>query len=148
MSTVIQKEVILDKSFTFLNDENSDPAIEFGGQTYKKLADLTGKIPFLSDKKHLKEFVRIANFLFTGQEFAIIDDVAAYQKRYRANAGKLTSEYGIYDVSSIKDPFLENGKVIFYAEKKSSGVPYKVICTYPYTDENAECAYTLLPALG
>lgn len=145
MSTIVQTEVISDKKFTLVFDEDGSPAVDFENKHYRKLPELVAKASFLSDPRNLRQFVRIANFLFTGQEFMLIENVAEYQKRYRANAGKLTREYGIYDVSSLKDPYVEKGKAIFFAEKNSSGVPYKVICTYPFDDESAECAYTLLP---
>lgn len=145
MSTIVQTEVIQGKRFAFVYEANGRSAIDYEGTQYRNLDELVKKVPTLADPKNLKQFIRIANFLFTGQEFMLIDDPAEYQKRYRANAGKLTKEYGIYDVSSIKTPYIENGKVIFFAEKNSSGVPYKVICTFPFNSPAAECAYTLLP---
>lgn len=144
--TSIHTEVLQNQQFGFILDDNERPAIEFEGKQYNDMTDLVKAAPALSDPKNLRQFIHIANFLFTGLDFMIIEDnVQEYQSRYRSNAGKLTREYGIYDVSSLREPYLENGKLIFFAEKNSSGVPYKVICTFPFTSQGARCDYTLLP---
>ena len=83
--------------------------------------------------------------MFTGGDFTLIEKPVDYKNHYAQTAGKFTHEYGIYDVSSIRRPFIENGKAVFFAEKNSSGVPYKVFVTFPFNDCNAECSYTLLP---
>lgn len=144
MSTAVHSEMINGQKFNLVWEENDQPAVEYKGHAYNSLAELIAAAPFLAESKYLQHYVRVANFLFTGLDFLVIENAEEYKQRYLRNAGKLTKEYGIYDPSSIKEPYVENGKLIFFAENNSSAVPYKVISTYPY-QKGGSCDYKLLP---
>jgi hypothetical protein len=144
MSSAIHTEMIQDKKFVLVWGSSDQPEIEHEGKTYSSLVDLIADSPFLADSSNLMQYIRIANFLFTGLDFSVIEDAEDYKKRYQANAGKFTREYGIYDASSISKPYVEGNKLIFFAENNSSGVPYKAMSTYPYA-RGGTAEYALLP---
>lgn len=145
MKTTVSTEEIQKQQFTLAFDDSDQPVIEFQGREYSSLTDLVAATPLLSDAKFLPQYTHIANFLLTGIGFMVIDDPVAFRRRYEKNAGKLTPEYGVYDISSIREPYIENGKLIFFAENNASGVPYKV--TSPFPMDGSECSYDLLPRL-
>lgn len=91
--------------------------------------------------------MKVANFLFSGIRFEVIEDISAYVKRY----ARLLAEdpriaaYGNFDVSVIKPPAVKDGMALFYVEEIATGLPYRVQCSYPYTDARQPFVYTLLP---
>lgn len=144
MNSIIQTERIKQHSFTFMYEDGQRPLIEYQGESYDQLTELVKKAAVLSDPHYLRQFIKIANFLLRGLQFDVIEDTADFQQKYQENANNSPPEYGFYDVSSIHAPEVREGDVIFFAEQNTSGVPYRVTCTYPFTGEFAHYAYSLL----
>jgi hypothetical protein len=144
MSAAIHTELVQGKKFVLVWGLSDQPEIEYQGKNYSSLVDLIADAPFLADPSNLLQYIHIANFLFTGLDFSVIEDAEDYKKRYQTSAGKFIREYGIYDVTSISTPYVEGNNLIFFAENNSSGVPYKAVSTYPYA-RGGNSEYALLP---
>lgn len=131
--TVVTTTINVNQSvFNLKFDERiGEPYVEFEGENYADLTKLVNAASFLSDQSNLKSFILIANFLFRGNEFEVIEDIADFQKRYSVIAKRLP-HYGIYDISVVKPPVVKDGLAIFFAEHSTMHVPYRVTCTYPY----------------
>lgn len=146
MNTIVQTEVVNQEKFIFIFEDVKRPSIEYRGVTFYSLAELIQKATFLSDSRYFDQFIRIANFLFRGLEFDVIDDINEFKKRYQENANHTPPEYGVYDITSMVQPVVTEGKALFFVEKNATGIPYRVVCTYPYADEFSEYSYSLFPA--
>jgi len=144
MALTIDSISINNQPFVFKEDEDGQ-VVEYRGKQYKSLTDLVKDAAFLSDAQYLPSFVKIANFIFKGGEFVVIDDVAAFKEKYESLIKHFT-QYGKYETSEIDAPKIDaaKGKAIFFAWRVGSMVPYKVTCTFPYSGPSAEYAYTLL----
>lgn len=134
----INKEV-----FQLKFDEFHNPMVEFHGAVFQSLQELVSKAPVLSDQKNLLPFVKIANFLFRGDEFDVIANIPEFQKRY-ATVTKKVPQYGTYDISVVKNPEVKNGQLIFFAEHSTMHVPYQITCPFPFIGDDAEYRYGLL----
>lgn len=144
MTSIIQQETINNEQFLFIYNENTGQCVEYKGKQYSSLTDLVHDVPFLSDPKNIVAFCKIANFIFRGLEFNFIEDIAKYQKLYHEVFSKILPEYGIYDLTPMQKPKIENGKAVFYVENSGTHVPYHASCTFPFKDKSARYDYELL----
>ncbi len=145
MDNPIQIIKIEDREFALtINGDVS--VIEFEGQSYTDMQHLQDAAQILSDSKHAKEFAAIANFLFTGLEFEIINDPISFKKEYQKIIDVGSNPYGLYDVTQIENAALTNlGTIVFFVQNVVTRVPYKVTCTYPYNGVRPSFSYQLLP---
>lgn len=145
MTILVQTETIQQSSFQLKCEEISGaPLVEYQGKQYCDLTELVKDAGTFNDATYLAEFVRIANFIFKGRQFNVIENISDYQEKYKNVYRNRLSEYGIYDTSEIKEPFLKDGKAIFFVEHSTIHVPFRVICTYPFTGNEAKYSYSLL----
>ncbi len=117
------------------------------------LADLIKEVPELQNKANLIKLVKIANFLYKGTQYEIIEDPEAYIEEYNKIIENENSiyelspyaliRYGIFDVSEIQLPKIKDNQLIFYV---SSKIPYIVKLNYPI-GAHPQITYELLPYL-
>lgn len=144
------------QSLQFLLDEAHSPMIQYESRYYHSFNELINTFPHpLTDD--LKLFAEMANFMFKGDEFSVIDDIEAFKKAYHTQiqrektrfivAEQRLSEYGIFDLSSLHSPRLEAQQFIFFVKNDFNQLPYKVTCTLSSHEQTSHVHYTLLPYL-
>lgn len=144
MTAIMSTVNINQDTFLLKFDQRTNaPTIEFKGKKYTSLEELLNECPTLANGKNLIQFCKIANFLFRGTEFDVIEDIPQFQKRYPV-ISKVLPQYGVFDITAIKPPEIKNGQLVFYAEHSTMHVPYCVTSTYPFKGEDACYSYSLL----
>jgi hypothetical protein len=138
----------------FLN--NQVPTAEFLGQYYTVLWFLVQNVSELSDPSYLKEFSEISNFFWKGIQFQTIDSIEDFQKQYVEQVEleknyqgdvfpyRLT-DYKIFDVSVMHSPLLDSGNLYYYVYHTATGLPYRVVCPFPYVSTSTLVHYQTLP---
>jgi len=119
-------------------------------QTHLSLESVVRTVPSLSEKSELPQLAKAANFLFKGNEFSLIEDPDKYKKNYTKDIESeqelfelplnALSRRGIFDVSEIQPPRMEEDSFIFYVSKT---IPYRVTISVPF-DEQSQVKYELL----
>ena len=132
------------------------PLVEFEDQFFNHIWVLVQKIHLLSDAVYLKEFAEVSNFLWKGSAFHFIDCIRDYQEIYLEQVElekkhpsdvfpyRLT-DYKIFDVSVMHEPRLEEGQVAYFVYNTATGLPYRVVCPFPYTSNSTLVHYQILP---
>lgn len=114
-----EHEVVL----AFVDDE---PVVKYEGREFRNVSTLMEAIPTLGQESQAEVFARIINFLANGFEF--------YFLRSPSDAKEFDRErFGVYDLSKVTQPRIENRELIFYVENQQTGVPYEVHCPWPYS---------------
>lgn len=139
----------------FLFDHQHQPIIEAESIQYHALGHLLKSFPQLQEQDHLDKFAQIANFLAKGLEFQYIENIdffkAAYYQQVELEQSSLLYEgssikdYGIFDLSFMHPPRLEDHKLIFFVSHDYLGIPYEVNLLYPMGKDTPELLYELLP---
>jgi hypothetical protein len=150
------KEVYIGPYTLRLLMENQIPLVEFNNQFFNHIWLLGQRLSLLSDPIYLKEFAEISNFLWKGSQFFYIESISSYQKYYSKQIElekkcpsdifpyRLT-DYKIFDVSVMHDPCLEDGYLKYFVYNSTTGIPYRVVCPFPYTSNSALVHYQILP---
>lgn len=153
------KEIAVGGDQVRLLMEDQSPAVEFRGQIIHQLWILCQQCNLLTDPAYLKEFAVISNFLWKGAGFQFIDQIEEYQHNYYAQIElekqyptdvfpyRLT-DYKIFDLSVMHDPRLIEERLHFYVFNTATGLPYLVICPFPYTSLSTFVHYQILPLKG
>ena len=101
--------------------------------------DLIEAAPFLDGEDHVHTHAFLLNHMAEGYSHELIDDVAAFQARYmeRYNAEDPDEErspgavrlhnFGIPDFASMHPPMKVGDELVFFAENKFLGIPYRVV---------------------
>lgn len=136
-------------------DNEGAPVISIHSKEYKSLSDLLQDLPELFEKQNIKVLALLANFLFQGNKFQFIDDIAAFQQHYqnqielesRSFEPKLRrlSDYGLFDTSGMHDPKIVDNNLIFYVKDAYTNLPYRVTCRFPITAKIPDVKYETLP---
>lgn len=154
--TTLIKEIFVGSCQVSLLMNEQVPLAEFQNQMYPHVWLLIQQLPLLSNADYLGEFSQISNFLWKGLEFQIIEQIVDYQSFYLKQVElekkfpsdvfpyRLT-DYKLFDVSVMHKPLLENGKLIYFVYHISTGLPYRVICPFPYTSPSSLVHYQTLP---
>ena len=153
------KEIAIGSDQVRLLMEDQSPAAEFRGQIIHQLWILCQQCDLLTDPAYLKEFAVISNFLWKGGSFQFIDSIEEYQKNYYAQIERekkypadvfpyRLTDYKIFDLSVMHDPRLIEEQLHFYVSNTASGLPYHVICPFPYTSLSTLVHYQILPLKG
>ena len=152
----IVKELYVGEEAVILHMQNQAPVIEYQMQVFNHLWMLCQQCPALCGSAYLKEFAEISNFLWKGLSFQIIDNIAEFQKNYIAQIAweksnptdvlpyRLT-DYQIFDVSVMHDPNVIDNQLHFFVYNRSTGLPYRVVCPFPYTSLSTLVHYQILP---
>ncbi|WP_068469020.1 hypothetical protein [Candidatus Protochlamydia phocaeensis] len=150
------KELSIGPHVVYLSLKQQTPLVDFQNQTFNHLWFLVNQLPELSNPLYIKEFAQISNFFWKGLLFQYIDSVPAYQKRYIEQVEmekkypadifeyRLT-DYKIFDVSVMHEPKVEQDTLIYFVYNVSNGLPYRVVCPFPYTSTSPFVHYQILP---
>jgi hypothetical protein len=142
----------------FLILKNQYPLIEYSDETISHLWFLVEKIPALSNPKHIRTFAEISNFFWKGLQFQCIPSVETFQRNYREQVElekiyaadifpyRLT-DYKIFDVSVMHEPRIDRGHLTFFVYNVQTGLPYRVVCPFPYPVASTRIHYQILPIL-
>ena len=159
MSTSAMKKVDLGEECVHLYLDGAAPVAEYRNQTISHLWILCNQCPCLSDPRHLCAFAEIANFLWKGESFKFIARIDEYQENYLRQVDcekKIPSDvfpyrltdYQIFDVSVMHKPRLMEDKLHYFVYNTSTGLPYRVVCPFPYTSTSTMVHYQVLPIMG
>jgi hypothetical protein len=154
-STTI-KEIPLGPYTLRLLMQDQIPLVEWENNFFNHVWLLSQHLSPLSDPAYLKEFAEISNFLWKGLQFQFIDQIAHYQKFYIEQVElekKYSSDvfpyrltdYKLFDVSVMHAPRLENGHLFYFVYNTTTGLPYRVVCPFPYTSTSTLVHYQILP---
>ena len=155
-AVVFLREIPLSTTLLKLYKIDDFPVIEWEEQFFAHIWLLVQKCPLLSDPHYLKEFAEASNFLWKGETFEYISSIPDYQSFYhtqialeRECSGDIfpyrLTDYQIFDVSCMHDPLLSEGWLTYFVYQVETGLPYRVVCPFPY-DGNATCVhYQILP---
>lgn len=150
------KEIPLGPYTLRLIMQDQTPLVERDGQFFNHIWLLSQQLPLLSDPAYIKQFSEISNFLWKGIQFQFIENIADYQIFYIEQVElekrcpsdifqyRLT-DYKIFDVSVIHEPRLDDGQLMYYVYNTSTGLPYRVVCPFPYSTTSALVHYQILP---
>jgi len=148
MKTVYREVKVGKKSLSLELDEGKAKVV-WNGQTFDRLDNLVKRLPEMGNPRFVEPFAIVANFLFSGLRYEVIEDIshfcANYKRLLKENAE--AADYSVFDVSVIKKPIVEGTQAMIYVEELSTGLPFKLICPYPYTDHRVPFRYALLPYL-
>lgn len=157
MKISIQMLSIDSIEFFFLFNHRHHPVIEVQNIQYASLALLLHTYPFLSQSLHLEKLAQMANFLAKGLEFQYIENIESFREKYYQqieteqsnllDEGVTLKDFGIFDLSAMKPPYLENQNLLFFVRHDYSGIPYRASLLFPL--ENLPCLnYELLPLIS
>lgn len=150
------KELTLGPYTIALQLENQQPIVKFNDQLFNHLWALIQHLPLLSDPDYLKQFAIISNFLWKGLNFQFIDCIEDYQRHYREQVElekkyqsdifpyRLT-DYQIFDVAVMHEPLLHDENLHYFVFQTNTGLPFKVVCPFPYTFTSTLVHYQILP---
>ncbi len=150
------KEISIGPQTLHLMLKENMSLIKFNEQFFSHLWLLVQQIPELSDADYLREFAEVSNFLWKGIQFECVISIESYQKRYNEQVElekkypsdvfpyRLT-DYKIFDVSVMHDPRLEEENLMYFVYNTTTGLPYRVVCPFPYTSTSTLVHYQILP---
>ena len=132
------------------------PVVKVEANSYHQIWVLAHANPFLHDPAALPYFCEIANFLWKGGDFELIDSIPLFQMDYNKRilfeqthqADLLpyrVTDYALFDLSSMHSPKIEESSALFFVYNKATGIPYRVVCPFPYTAVSTFVHYQLLP---
>lgn len=156
--TTPAKTIIIGSHTLYLTLKNQAPVVDYRDQTYTHFYFLIDQIPELSNPLYIEAFAHISNFFWKGGQFHCIDKIADYQKYYveRVKMEKKhpadvfeyrLTDYKIFDVSVMHEPRIEGDSLIYYTYQASTGLPYRVVCPFPYTKTSTLVHYQILPII-
>ena len=145
-------------------DSHGNPAItskKHGlGTLHTSVTTLIEEFPFLTKAQNLLLFAKLANFLFKGLDYEVIEDVEKYKQEYLDQIDSesesfelppfaLTSYGGEFDVKEISPPYLKKDKaesdkhvLVFYATQR---IPYRISCEFSLGSDDFSYRCELLP---
>lgn len=156
---VLIKEIAVGSDVVSLFIQDQVPVVECQHQKFLNVWLLVDHIHDLSHPHYMQEFAEISNFFWKGTQFQFIHSISDYQKHYIEQIEleqhhpadvfeyRLT-DFKIFDVSSMHHPKVEHGKLSYFVYNTQTGLPYKVVCPFPYTTSASTFVhYQLLPIL-
>lgn len=155
MKVSIQRIALENIEMHFFFDQEHEPAIDIAGQKYTSLSPLFLAYPTLSRPKNLSKAAQIINFLATGLDFRLIENIEEFKEDYLQRIeseqmglvldGPMISQYGVFDVSAIHPPTIKENFLIFFVKADYTQLPYRVQVSFPPIQEELEVSYELLP---
>lgn len=150
INTLVLPEALLE-----LHLKHHEPFISYNGTLYQELPLLLKACPALLSQDHLLIYCQVANFLFAGVLYDVIDNPTSFKARYHATPplNEMVEDstilarplLGPFNISEIALPRVSGATVTYYVEDTYNNVPYRVRCPYPYHDTNIAVDYDLLP---
>ena len=138
----------------FLHDQV--PIAGYENQTFTFLWGLIEKIPSLSDTRYIAQFAHLSNFFWKAGQFECVENIEEYQRFYverveleRKQPADLfeyrLTDYKIFDVSVMHAPRVEDKQLVYFTYNKGNGLPYRVVCPFPYHLNSSHVHYQILP---
>jgi len=155
-SKSIVREVFVGPYSVSLWLEDQNTGATFQGQDFSHLWLLVQQLTALSDPIYLQSFGEISNFFWKGLQFEFIHSITDYQLYYEEQVAlekkcpsdvfpyRLT-DYKIFDVSIMHEPHLETEQLVYFVYNVSNGLPYRVVCPFPYLSTSTVVHYQILP---
>jgi hypothetical protein len=159
MSTITHiKDVAVGNEQVILALDRQAPVVIWNGETFTHLWFLLAKLPSLSHMKYVEAFAEISNFFWKGLTFRRIDSISDFQKQYNAQVEsekkhpldvypyRLT-DFKIFDVSVMHELRIDKETLIHFVYHTGNGLPYRVVCPFPYPMAPTQIHYQILPLL-
>jgi hypothetical protein len=157
---VFIKEIMIENHVISLCIQNQTPIVECNHQRFANVWLLVDHIHLLSHLDYLQEFAEISNFFWKGTQFQFIESISNYQRLYKERVElekkhpadifeyRLT-DFKLFDVSVMHPPQVEQGQLSYFVFNVTNGLPYRVVCPFPYTASTSTFVhYQLLPILN
>lgn len=152
----IVKEVLLGGEAIRLLMQDETPIVEFRDQYINHLWILCQQCELLNHPPYLNEFAEVSNFLWKGTSFQFIESIEKYQKNYnnqveleKKNPSDVfpyrLTDYKLFNVSTMHEPRLIEDRLHFFVFNTTTGLPYRVVCPFPYTSLSPFVHYQILP---
>jgi hypothetical protein len=127
--------------------EENKASVKIDGKTFERLDILVKTYSELSDPQRIEDIAVIANFMFSHLKYEVIKDPAKFRRDYakRLEADPRVKKYGVFELSNITRPQVNDKEAIFFVEDLSKGIPLQVTCPFPYTNPDLPFAYQMLP---
>lgn len=140
--------------------QDQTPIVECEKKPFANIWLLADQIKELNQESYLCQFAEISNFFWKGLSFQFIHSIPEYQEQYRARVKleqqhpadlfeyRLT-DFKLFDVAVMHAAKVEQGQLSYYVYNTSNGLPYRVVCPFPYTNSTSTFVhYQILPVLG
>ena len=157
-TTARVKEVKVGKEIIHLTLCDQTPQAEWNNQVFTHIWFLLADMKDLSDPIHIESFADISNFFWKGVRFQRIYAIKEFQQQYvkqveleRSNPADIfpyrLTDFKIFDVSVIHEAKIEDNQLIYFVYNVSNGLPYRVVCLFPYPKASTYVHYQILPLL-
>jgi hypothetical protein len=143
--------------FNFFFNQENKPTIEVKERIYTSPAPLFRDFPILSNPHYPEKIAQLINFLLKGLEFHYIENIEQFKEDYyqQIESEQITlndqpahlSDYGVYDLSDMHAPTIQNGTLTFFVKHDYTHLPYKVSVPFPILTDQIRASYELLPYL-
>jgi len=138
-----------------LFDAKGKPTILYKNTKYLTLQSLLEDAPNIGHSGPLKSLALLVHFFCGLKEYNFIENIAKFKEDYLTTIEheKNTLEYmperlidhGIFDLSGMQYPTLEELDLTYYVQSKKTLLPLKAFCPYPLPQSNIQIRYQLLP---
>lgn len=147
MKKVVSRFSIQDETIDFLlSDENV--SVKFRGRECKNLQDFVHYFPQILSKKNPLVVAILYNFFSYGMQYIVIDNVEAFKERFKNRHTSLkepsVNPKTSISLDSIRPPYVEEGRLIYYVEERNSGQPYRANIPFPFADGMKFSRYELI----
>jgi hypothetical protein len=109
---------------------------------FSSVQEFTSKFPQATQIQNLEKLAIVSNFLVKGKKYSYIKEIAIFQRDYCEKVRNKSTE--VVDISQMKKPTIENGKLIFYVEEEETERPYRVSLSYPIREKECDIKYETL----
>lgn len=155
-SSLIIKELTIGGETLRLLIKDQIPLVEFNNQLINHIWILCQQFTSLNNPAFLSEFAEVSNFLWKGLHFLFIEQICEYRNNYvrqveleQKHSGDVfpyrLTDYKIFDVSVMHEPRLVDGQLHYFVCHAETGIPYRVVCPFPYLCQNPIVHYQILP---
>jgi hypothetical protein len=146
MKTTI-KNMKLGEHQILLEFDEHIPQVTVDGKNYNNLDDLVRDIPEFLQEKYIDEIAYITNFIFSGLNFEVIQDIERFCANYQRSLREVEDlkNYGEFDTRVIKRLDVEKNQMVFFVEERATGLPFIVEGSFPYSDKGRSFSYRILP---
>jgi len=133
--------------FKLVHSSDNTVVVFYNGHEYHALSDL---IVAANLRGNVVNLAQVICFAHGEDDYRYIDDISRFKSEYNNKVQseksitdpttQKTSTWEVYDVSELSPPSEVDGNLIFYAEKKATGVPYRV----KWDEVHGKCSFKLL----
>lgn len=154
MTKIVVEQVPMGGDFLECLWDKEKRSVRWQGEEYDSLARLIKSCEGLH--QDLLALATVANYLFQGLSFVVIDNPQHFRQSYEARlsweeqhpeqmAWAQLRDFGAFDLSAMDFPKIEEGRLVFYAFHRQSALPYVVKCSYESLMEEEPLYHYLVP---